>query len=248
MGDDPPLTGRTALVTGASSGIGRATAVALARDGANVAVAARRKGRLESLAEDLQSTHDVDTLVHPMDVTEYEQVQASVEGTVDAFGSLDIVVANAGVARPGNPEEVSFDIHQSMLDVNVNGTFYTTRAALPHLRESSGTLVYTGSVAGRFPHPKNPLYAATKWWTRGFALSVAGAVGEDDVAISVVNPSEVRTEVGAEDGTPAKDRHEPGAVAEPEDVAESISFAARQDPPNSVTELDLFRRDKLGDL
>jgi NADP-dependent 3-hydroxy acid dehydrogenase YdfG len=127
--------------------------------------------------------------------------------------------------------------------------FFTARAALPHLRASSGILVFVGSFAGQYPRPGSPVYAATKWWTRGFALSLAGQVGDEDVGVTVVNPSEVRTSFGEEFGdedAAFERRFDPGEVTEPDDVAEAIAFAATRDPPNAVTELDLFRRDKFG--
>jgi NADP-dependent 3-hydroxy acid dehydrogenase YdfG len=132
-----------------------------------------------------------------------------------------------------------------MTRVNCDGAFHLARATLPHLRASAGNLVFVGSIAGEYPRPFNPVYAATKWWTRGFAHSLAAQVGDEDVAVTTVNPSEVRTEFFSEEGTPIAERHEPGSVSEPEDVAAAIVFAARQQPPNTVHELDLYRRDKL---
>ena len=131
-----------------------------------------------------------------------------------------------------------------MMDVNVDGYFFPTREALPHVRESGGTLVFIGSFAGQYPRPVNPVYAATKWWVRGFAKSVSADVGEDDVAVTVINPAEVRTEFGGDDGEAFEDRFEPGEVSEPEEIAAAVRFAAEQDP-SMVSELDLYRRDKL---
>ena len=250
MSEEPPLSGKAALVTGASAGIGRETAMALARDGADVAIAARREERLESMAADVESTHGVETLVVPTDVSEEASVEAMVTDAVAAFGGLDVVVANAGTGTgPGIPvEDLPTDQYRTVTDVNVDGMFYTARAALPHLRASAGTLVFVASFAGKYPRPGSPVYAATKWWTRGFALSLAGQVGDDDVGVTVVNPSEVRTEFGKEyreDDELAKERFDPADVTNPEDVAEAIAFAARAEPPNAVTELDLYRRDKF---
>jgi len=250
MSEEPPLSGKAALVTGASAGIGRETAMALARDGADVAIAARREERLESIAADVESAHGVETLVVPTDVSEEASVEAMVTDAVAAFGDLDVVVANAGTGTgPGIPvEDLPTDQYRTVTDVNVDGMFYTARAALPHLRASAGTLVFVASFAGKYPRPGSPVYAATKWWTRGFALSLAGQVGPDDVGVTVVNPSEVRTEFGKEyreDDELAKERFDPADVTNPEDVAEAIAFAARAEPPNAVTELDLYRRDKF---
>jgi len=129
----------------------------------------------------------------------------------------------------------------------VDGVFFTTRAALPHLRESSGNLIFVGSFAGRFPRPFNPVYAATKWWVRGFAHSVEGQVGEDGVAVTVVNPSEVRTEFGSEEGESFEERFEPGTVTEPEEVADAIAFAAGKNG-STVSEIDVYRRDKFSNF
>jgi NADP-dependent 3-hydroxy acid dehydrogenase YdfG len=241
---DGELKGRTAVVTGASSGVGAATAHRLASDGANVVVAARREQRLEDLAEELRGHGDVEALAIPTDVREVDEVAALVEATVDAFGGLDVLVNNAGLARGSDVETMDDEQFRTMMATNVDGVFYATRAALSHLRASEGNLIFVGSFAGQYPRPFNPVYAATKWWVRGFALSVAASVGDDGVAVTVINPSEVRTEFGSELGESFDERFEPGAVTEPGEVADAIAFAARQEQ-STVSELDLYRRDKL---
>jgi hypothetical protein len=132
-----------------------------------------------------------------------------------------------------------------MMSVNVDGTFYLARAAIPRLRERTGSLVVVGSFAGQYPRPGNPVYAATKWAVRGLALSLAGSVGEDGVGVTVVNPTEVRTEFGDPAGPTMAEALDPGTVSEPEEVADAVAFAARQEPPTAATEIDLYRRDKF---
>ena len=247
MSSDDPLAGRTAAVTGASSGIGAATAHELAADGANVVLAARSEGRIEELAEAIEAHHDVHAEAVSTDVTDEDAVAALVETTVETFGGLDAVVANAGVGRSAPVEGMATETYRTMLDVNVDGAFFTARAALPHLRETEGTLVFVGSFAGQYPRPGNPVYAATKWWVRGFALSLAGSVGGDGVGVSVVNPTEVRTEFLSEDESAEgfDERFAPGEVTEPSEVAAAIAFAVRQESPTAATEIDLYRRDKF---
>ncbi|WP_318569470.1 SDR family oxidoreductase [Salinigranum marinum] len=240
------LSTRTVLVTGASSGIGEATAHAFAREGASVALAARRAGRLEEIAADL-AAYDVETLVVPTDVRDESQVATMIDRTVDAFGTLDVLVNNAGLGRGSDVESLSTDQYRQMMDTNVDGCFFATRAALPHLRDADGTLVFVGSFAGQYPRGFNPVYAASKWWLRGFAHSVAAQVGELGVGVTVVNPSEVRTEFGSEDGDPFEERFDAGEVTEPEEVADAILFAARQDG-STVQELDIYRRDKFSEI
>lgn len=237
------LVDATALITGASSGIGRATAKQLASEGANVAIAARRESRLQELADDIKSEHDKEVLVQPTDVSDRDQVVELVDHTAEEFGGIDVVVVNAGVGRFGDVEEMSLEDYRTMIDVNVDGLFYTTRETLPYLQESKGNLVFLGSYGAKFPYPYNPVYGGTKFFTRGFAMSLAGNLEDGDVGVTVVNPSAVRTEYGSAFRTPNKERWEEGEVSEPEDVAESIAFAASQNPPNTVSELDLFKRD-----
>lgn len=244
MGETGVLTGKTAIITGASSGIGRATAHRLARDGANVVLAARREGRLDEVAASVEDEYGAEAAVVPTDVTDEGQVASLVEATVERFGSLDVVVSNAGLARGRDVESMSTEDYGTMMAVNCDGSFFVARETIPHLRDAEGTLVMVGSFAGQYPRPFNPVYAATKWWTRGFALSLAASLGDDDVAVSVVNPSEVRTEFGSSYGESFAERFEAGEVTEPEEVADAIAFAAGMQ--GSMTpEIDVYRRDKL---
>ena len=224
--------------------MGEATVHELARAGANVALAARREERLESIASDLREEYGVEALVVPTNVRDEDAVDALVDATVETFGGLDLLVNNVGLARGSGVEDMTTEEYRAMMEVNADGYFFATRAALEHLREASGTLVFVGSFAGQYPRPFNPVYAATKWWVRGFAKSVSADVGEDDVAVTVVNPSEVRTEFGSDDGEAFEERFEPGEVTEPEEVADAIRFAAEQEP-SMVSEMDVYRRDKL---
>lgn len=245
MSDDFPLAERVALVTGASSGIGAATARHLAADGAHVVLTARREDRLNALADEIRTETDTDVLVYPADVTDPNAVSALVDATLDTFDRLDIVVANAGLGINADVPNMSIETYRTMTDVNVDGTFFTARATADPLRETDGNLVFVSSFSGQYPRPQNPVYAATKWWVRGFALSLEASLGADGVAVTHVNPTEVRTEFGSEDGDAVKDDYEPGAVTEPEEIAEAIAFAVEQRPPNVVSQIDLYRRDKM---
>ena len=238
-----PLTGQTAVVTGASSGIGRETARVLAREGANVVLAARREERLREVAADLETAHDAETLVVPTDVRDEDDVADLVDAAAAQFGGIDVVVLNAGVARGSDVEEMSTEAFDATQRTNTDGVFFLTREALPYVKESEGHLIYVGSFAGEYPRPYNPVYAATKWWVRGFAKSVSAQVGDENVGVSIVNPAAVRTEFDVE-GTSMAERYEPGEVVEPAEVAEAIGFAAEQSP-SMAHEISLYERDKL---
>lgn len=241
------LAGRAVVVTGASSGIGEATVHALADAGANVVLAARSEDALEEIADDVRAEYDAETLVVPTDVTEEAAVEALIDATIEEFGELYGLVNNAGLGLGDDVESMDTDDFATMQAVNVDGVFYATRAAIPHVRESGGHLLFVGSFAGHYPRPGNPVYAATKWWVRGFAHSVAGQVGEEGIGVTVVNPSEVRSEFGGSDGKSFAERFEPGEVTEPKEIAEAIAFALAQER-SSASEIDLYRRDKFSDF
>ncbi|ELY41914.1 SDR family oxidoreductase [Natronorubrum tibetense] len=243
---DTSLEGNTAIVTGASAGIGAATCRAFAAEGANVVLAARSEDELTELADELETEHDVETLVVPTNVREEDAVDHLIEETVDAFGEIDVLVNNAGLSRGSDVESMSTDDYETMQETNVDGLFYATRAAIPHVRETDGHLVFVGSFAGQYPRSFNPVYAATKWWTRGFAKSVAAQVGDDEVGVSIVNPAEVRSEFEAADGTTFEEHFDKGEASEPAEVAEAILFAASREG-SSVSEIDVNRRDKFAD-
>jgi NADP-dependent 3-hydroxy acid dehydrogenase YdfG len=238
------LEGSSTVVTGASSGIGEATAHEFAGEGARVALAARSEDRLASIATDLEDEYGVETLVVPTDVRDEAAVDALIEGVVGEWGGLDVLVNNAGLGRGGDVADLSTEDYRAMMDTNVDGVFYATRAALPHLSESSGNLIFVGSFAGQYPRPGNPVYAATKWWVRGFAHSVEAQAGPDGIGVTVVNPTEVRTDFGGDEGESFAERFEPGEVSEPEEIADAIGFAATQDH-STVHEIDVYRRDKF---
>lgn len=243
MSENGPLDGKAALVTGASAGIGRSCAETLARDDADVALAARRQERLEDLAETIRSEHGVRAVAVPTDVRDETDVERMVETTVDEFGRLDVVVSNAGTTTQEDLSDFPTEEYRTVMSTNVDGAFFTTRAAAPHLRESSGNLVFVGSFDGKYPRSFNPVYAASKWWLRGFAHSVEAVLGEDDVAVTLLNPSKTRTEIEEAGGLTFEERFAKGEVLEPVDVAEVVSFACQQGRA-TLSEIDVFVRDK----
>jgi NAD(P)-dependent dehydrogenase (short-subunit alcohol dehydrogenase family) len=242
MTADTPLAGQTALVTGAATGIGQGTARMLARDGADVVGADIDGDRLEETVAAIESEFGVDGLAVQTDVTERSQVASMVEQAVERFGGLDVVVNNAGITLPVDVEEMSYEEYHREMDINVDGMFFTTKEALPYLKESEGNIVFIGSFAGQYPRPFAPVYAGTKWWTRGFAFSLAGNVGEEGVAVSVVNPSETRSDIA--EGL-LKDEYDDGEITHPDEIGEAVAFAARQEQPNTASEIDLFTVDKF---
>lgn len=237
---------RVGLITGASSGIGQATAKELAQEGYHLSLAARSEGKLDELKDHLDSTYNIDSVVLPTDIRNEDEVIAMVERTIDKFGHLDVVLSNAGTGAPGTRvDDIQTQEYRTLMETNVDGTFFTVRETVPHLRKTSGNLIFMSSIAGQYPRPATPLYAATKWWIRGFALSIEGMVAEDGVGVTIVNPAEVRTGIEVL-GKQMDERFDKGEISEPEEVAEAVAFAARQQGNSTITELDLYWRGKIG--
>ncbi len=246
MNQGPKLRGKVALITGASSGIGKATAMALAKGGAKISLASRSEDRLNKIVKKIEDSFETDAIAVPTDVRHEKQVKKMIKRTAEEFGKIDILVNNAGLIYRKKVEDLAVEEYRNLMETNVNGMFFTTKFGLPYLEETEGNLIFVGSCAGKYPMKEIPVYVGTKWWTRGFAHSVEADVGEKGVAVTVVNPSEVRTEIKGETEETYKDEFEEGEVTEPEEVAEVIAFAATQ-KNSTLSEVDIYRRNKLSD-
>lgn len=187
-------THRAALVTGASSGIGEATARALARRGCAVALMARRADRLHGIVAGIAAAGGRAIAV-PGDVTSDEDVERAVQATVSAFGHLDLVVCNAGVGYHGSLEDTTPDAMARLMDVNFMGTFLTARAALPHLKRAPhANLVIVSSIVGRRGIGWGSAYSATKFAQVGLAEALRAELHGTSVRVSVILPVSTETE------------------------------------------------------
>jgi NADP-dependent 3-hydroxy acid dehydrogenase YdfG len=196
------LEGTVALVTGASSGIGEATALALAAEGASVAIAARRRDRLEDLAGRVEKLAPV--LVCETDVTDEAQCRAMVDATVARFGRLDTLVNNAGVMLLGPIVDAPIEEWQRMVNLNVLGLLYCTHAALPHLisaaaepRRPVADVVNVSSVAGRIARLNSGVYNATKFGVVAFSESLRQELAARHVRVTIIEPGATATELGS---------------------------------------------------
>jgi NADP-dependent 3-hydroxy acid dehydrogenase YdfG len=195
------LDSTVALVTGASSGIGEATARELAWRGAAVAIAARRGDRLEALAKEIRERGGT-ALPIEADVTDQEQVQAMVKHTVDSLGRLDIVINNAGVMLLGPIEDAPIEEWDRMIDLNLKGLLYVAHATLPHLLQAAeqdprhvADIVNISSVAGRVARKNSGVYNLTKHGVGAFSESLRQEVTGRHVRVSLVEPGAVDTEL-----------------------------------------------------
>ena len=188
------FAGRVALITGASSGIGAAVAREFARQGAELVLAARRLPRLRELADELRATGR-QALAVSCDVTEDGAVERAVRQALDAFGRLDIAVANAGFGVIDPFERLALDDYRRQFETNVFGVLRTAAAALPALRIARGTLVIIGSVSGHVPTPGASAYAMSKAAVRALAESLRPELLAEGVGVVLVSPGFVESEI-----------------------------------------------------
>jgi short-subunit dehydrogenase len=188
------LQGAAVIVTGASAGIGRETALAFARRGSNVVLAARREERLRELAARIERI-GVETLVMRTDVGRSDDVERMVRGTIERFGRIDVLVNNAGFGFSGTIEETTEADMRELMDVNYMGAFNATRAVLPHMRrQRRGHIVNVASVVGKLAFPFHGAYSATKFAMIGMTESLRGELDGSGITATVVLPGSTRTE------------------------------------------------------
>ncbi|MEU8378340.1 SDR family NAD(P)-dependent oxidoreductase [Streptosporangium sp. NPDC048865] len=245
------LTDTTALVTGASGGIGAATALSLAAQGANVALVARRKDRLDELVETIRADGGT-ALAIEADITGRPQATAAVEQTVQVFGGLDILVNNAGVMLLGPAESAPIEEWDRMIALNLQGLLYTTHAALPHLLAAAagarGTadIINISSLAGRFPVAGSAVYSLTKQGVGAFGEALRQEVAGRHVRVSLVEPGPVATElfthIRPEVLEANKDEWADATLLHAEDIADTIAFVATRPARVVMSEL-LIRPD-----
>jgi NADP-dependent 3-hydroxy acid dehydrogenase YdfG len=241
------LEGTVALVTGASSGIGEATARALAAEGAAVALVARRRERLESLAEEIGGAGGR-ALVVEADITQREAATEAVERTVRELGGLDIVVNNAGVMLLGPVVDAPVEEWERMIHINELGLLYTTHAALPHLLKAAESsprkvadLVNISSVAGRVARHGSGVYNMTKWGVGAFGESLRQEVTKRHVRVSTVEPGAVATELTdhlrPEIREQSRQRFADVERLEAEDIADAIVYIVTRHRRVAINEI-----------
>ena len=190
------LSGKVVLITGASSGIGEATARALAPLGVRLALGARRLDRLEKLSADLERAHGTESLVRTLDVRRLHEAEDFVAAAVGRFGAIDVLLNNAGLAR--GRQYVAEGIESEwdeMIDTNVKGLLHMSRLVLPHMiRRNSGHVVNLGSVAGLGVYEGGSVYCAMKWSVKAITQAMRLEVNGKDIRVTEVCPGLVETE------------------------------------------------------
>lgn len=211
------LKGKVALITGAGKGIGRSTAIELAKEGVNIGLIARTEADLKAVASELEA-FDVQVAYATADVSSMEEVNAAVEHLHTKLGATDILINNAGIGKFGGFLELNPAEWKQIIDVNLMGVYYVTRAVLPQLIEKNGgDIINISSTAGQKGAPVTSAYSASKFGVLGLTESLALEVRKHNIRVTALTPSTVATELAYKenltDGNPDK-------VMQPEDLAE----------------------------
>jgi len=213
------ISGKVALITGAGRGIGRATAIAFAQEGIHVGLVGRTLENLQKVAEELNQ-YDVKVAVAAADVADLNSITAAVEAIRSELGPIDILVNNAGISKFGGFMDLTPEEWTNIIDVNVKGVYYTTRAVLPEMIErNTGDIINISSTAGQKGAPVTSAYSASKAAVIGLSESLMLEVRKKNIRVVTLTPSTVATDMAVElnltDGNPEK-------VMQPEDLAELI--------------------------
>ncbi|GEN82440.1 putative oxidoreductase YoxD [Sporosarcina luteola] len=213
------ITGKNAIITGAGRGIGRATAIAFAKEGIHVGLIGKTAANLEKVAEELRE-YGVNVSLAAADVSDNASVIAAVDYVKSELGPIDILINNAGIGKFGKFLELSPEEFKHIIDVNLMGMYYVTRAVLPEMIErQTGDIINISSTAGQKGAPVTSAYSASKFGVLGLTESLMLEVRKHNIRVSALTPSTVATDLAFEenltDGNPDK-------VIQPEDLAEMM--------------------------
>jgi short-subunit dehydrogenase len=239
------LENRVAMITGASSGIGEATARLMAQHDCDLVLAARRLGHLETLAEELgRLKRSGSVLPLKVDVTKLDHVEKAVEAAMERFGKIDILFNNAGVGRLGWLEELDPEVQiDHQIRINLLGSILMTRAVLPHMQaRKEGHIIQMSSVAGLIGSPTYSVYVASKFGVRGFSEALRREVAAWGIHVTVIYPGAVKTNFAQEYIVKRRTGiRSPGAIVlEPEDVARAVIDSIRR--PKKILILPFMMR------
>lgn len=221
------LQHKAAIITGAGKGIGKATAIALAKEGVNLGLIARTAADLESLQQQITGEYDVKVHIASADISNAKEAEAAVSNLIQALGSVDILINNAGIAKFGTLLDMDPSEWERIIQVNLMGTYYVTRAALPHMLEKqSGDIINVASTAGERGFATGSAYCASKFALLGLTESLMQEVRKSNIRVTALTPSTVNTELAEKAGLKIGDEDR---MMQPEDVAE-LALAALKLP------------------
>lgn len=227
------LSGKVAIVTGGSKGIGRGIAEALVRAGVNVCISARSRSEIDETVRDLCTSGKVTGIV--CDVRSQSEVKSLFEHTVLEFGGVDIVVNNAGIGLFASVEEMSPEDFRAILETNLFGVFYCCHEAIPLMKKrGGGYIINISSLAGANPHPRMAAYNASKFGLNGFSEALMQEVRHDGIKVSYIMPGSVNTEFAGDMPTPDQDWQ-----LRPEDIARVVIDLLHHDDRSLASRVEI---------
>jgi len=234
------LKGKVILVTGASKGIGRETALRLAKDGADMVLGATSTDLLDQLSNEINQ-YEVRSLAEPCDVANLADCQRLVDHALDKFGRIDVLVNNAGVAYAGRVVDLNPESAERMVQVNLLGMYYITRSVLPTMiAQGGGDIVNMGSIDGLKYSPNIAMYSATKFAVRAFTEGLRNEVQEHDIRVTLINPGKVNTDLLESFNLSGSELPvDKGEILKPETIAEAIYFAVTRPRGVALNELTI---------
>ena len=237
------LIGKVALITGASAGIGKACALALAAEGAKVVLVARRKDRLDELVSQIQASGG-EALAVVGDARDEQTALQAVAAGLEQFGKLDILINNAGVGNYKNLVDTSAEDYDEMMDSNVRSTFLFSRHAVPGMiAQKSGTVLMISSMAGIYGFGGEAVYCATKFAQVGFAQALDKELRPHGIKVGLICPGGVKTEFALGKGR-TEDSVAQSGMLEPEDVAAATLLACTQSSNSRIIEIQMRTMDE----
>jgi 3-hydroxy acid dehydrogenase / malonic semialdehyde reductase len=245
------MKGSWALVTGASAGMGRAIAQALAARGVNLLVNARRENRLLDLKKELSDKHDIRVEPLVFDIRDLHQCESVLDGKADLVSEVSVLVNNAGVSRSREPVyEASIQDWEQTIDTNIKGLLYMTRLILPQMvRRNAGHIVNIGSVGGRWTFPGGAVYCATKFAVRAITDGLRMDLLGKKIRVTNIEPGYVKTEIAlGRTGNEAEAEavYEGFEPLQPEDIADAVIWCLERPPRVNIQELVVFPTDQVG--
>lgn len=232
MKNNKTLQDKTAMITGASKGIGKAIALALAKEGAHVILLARNATALQSLEKEILASGG-NAVSFSVDISSEEEVKNVFTKIQKKFSLIDILINNAGIGIFSNLIDMKVKEYDLMMDVNLKGVFLTCRAVIPAMmKQNGGEIINIASLAGKNPFPGGSVYAASKWGLIGLSRTLMLEVREHNIRVVTVCPGSVNTSF-------ANNEKNNSYIIQPEDVAETVLFALTMPGRTNVSEIDI---------
>ncbi|MFC9778557.1 3-ketoacyl-ACP reductase [Paenibacillus chitinolyticus] len=222
------LKNKTAIITGAGKGIGKAAAAALAKEGVNLGLLARSTADLEALQKELSGTYGINVFYASADISKPSEVQQAISSLTGELGHVDILINNAGIAQFGTVADMDPEQWERIIQVNLMGTYYVTRAVLPGMiQQNSGNIINVASTAGERGFATGSAYCASKFGVLGLTEALMQEVRKSNIRVTALTPSTVNTDLASNAGLKIGDEDR---MMQPEDVAELITTTLKLPP------------------